>query len=241
MSCPIILVHGGGHGGWCWDRLRPVLASPATAVDLPPRSIRGGPERLVEPEGIERITVADWATAVLDQADSRGWHRFVLAGHSLGGLTLAETARRAPERVAHLIYVSATVPAEGATVLDMLPPEFIEKTATGLDDATVRDLFCSDMDEEQARFVIDHVGTEVITTVTSPVTREGLSRSLPATFVRLRRDRALPPDTQGACIARLRQELDDVSVVEIDAGHNVMISRPHELARVLDRIALGAD
>jgi hypothetical protein len=30
-------------------------------------------------------------------------------------------------------------------------------------------------------------------------------------------------------------------VVEIDAGHNVMISRPHELARVLDRIALGAD
>jgi pimeloyl-ACP methyl ester carboxylesterase len=60
---------------------------------------------------------------------------------------------------------------------------------------------------------------------------------MPVTFVRLARDNALPPATQDACIARLRREVDVVDVVDLDAGHNVMISAPATLAAVLDKLA----
>jgi pimeloyl-ACP methyl ester carboxylesterase len=238
--CPLVLVHGGGHGAWCWERVLPLLGSPARAVDLPPRSIRGGPGRDVGLDEVGHFTVEDWAATVIEAADAAGWERFVLVGHSLGGLTLAETARRVPARIAHLVYVSAAVPPEGGTVLDILPAGFIERTASGLVDDVVRDIFCNDMDEEQTRFVIDHVGTEVIDVVTAPVTRAGLPATLPTTFVRLLRDQALPLDTQDACIARLRAGADHVDVVEIDSGHNVMVSRPDLLAPLLDRIAGSA-
>jgi pimeloyl-ACP methyl ester carboxylesterase len=217
-----------------------LLSAPALAVDLPPVSVRGGPGRYDQDPELDTITLADWAGAVLEAATAAGWDRFVVAGHSLGGATIAEVARRAPDRVAHVVYISAVVPEEGGTVLDMLPPELIERTATGLTDEVVPDMFCSDMDETQARFVLDHVGTEVLEVLTEPVTRAGTPSAMPTTFVRLARDNALPPATQDGCIARLRHEVDVVGVIEIDAGHDVMISAPAALAAALDAISASA-
>jgi pimeloyl-ACP methyl ester carboxylesterase len=236
----LVLVHGGGHGAWCWEPTLAQLTSPALAVDLPPVSIRGGPGPIDEPPELATLTIADWAVAVMAAATAAGCHRFVLVGHSLGGATIAEVARVAPDRVAQLVFVSAVVPEEGGTVLDMLPPEIFERAANGLTDDVVRDMFCTDMDEEQRRFVLDHVGTEVVDTMTETVTRKGIPPALPVTFVRLARDNALPPATQDACIDRLRREFDQVTVVELDTGHDAMISRPVELAAVLDAIADAA-
>jgi hypothetical protein len=58
-------------------------------------------------------------------------------------------ARRAPDRVAHLVYVSAVVPEEGGSVLDMLPAELLERMAGGLTEDAVREMFCTGMDEDQ--------------------------------------------------------------------------------------------
>ncbi len=240
VSLPIVLVHGGGHGAWCWQPTVAELATAVLAVDLPPVSIRGGPGRRVEVPECATLVLADWATAVLEAATSAGWDRFVLVGHSLGGATIAEVARKAPDRVAHLVYVSAVVPEEGRSVLDMLPAELLERTAGGLTDEAVREMFCTGMDEDQTRFVLDHVGTEVVGPLTEPMSRVGSPRSVPVTFIRLARDNALPPATQDACIARLRREVDVVDVIDIDAGHNVMISAPAPLAAVLDAVAAAA-
>jgi pimeloyl-ACP methyl ester carboxylesterase len=217
-----------------------VLAAPVLAVDLPPVSVRGGPGRYDQDPALDTLTLADWAAAVLDAATAAGWERFVLAGHSLGGATIAEVARRVPDRVAHVVYVSAVVPEEGGTVLDMLPPEIFERAAGGLTNEVVRDMFCTGMDEDQVRFVLDHVGTEVLGVMTEPVTRAGTPSAMPTTFIRLARDNALPPATQDACIARLRRERDVVDVIDLDTGHDVMISAPAVLAGVLDAIAAAS-
>ena len=181
------------------------LTAPAVAVDLPPLSIRGGPRRHHPVPACETLTLADWADAVLQAATAAGWEHFVLAGHSLGGATIAEVARRAPDRVAHLVYVSAVVPVEGGTILDLLPAGLLERMAGGLTEEVVRDMFCTAMDEDQTRFVLDHVGTEVVSVLTEAISRTGTNRTMPVTFVRLARDNALPPALQDACIARLRQ------------------------------------
>jgi pimeloyl-ACP methyl ester carboxylesterase len=240
VNVPIVLVHGGGHGAWCWEPTVAELTTDVLAVDLPPVSIRGGPGRLVEVPECATLTLADWATAVLDVATTAGWDRFVLAGHSLGGATIADVVRQAPDRVAHLVYVSAVVPEEGGTVLDMLPAELLERTAGGLTEEAVREMFCTGMNEDQTRFVVDHVGTEVVGTLTEAVSRIGTPRTMPVTFVRLARDNALPPATQDACIARLSREVDLVDVIDLDAGHDVMISAPAALAAVLDHVAAAS-
>jgi pimeloyl-ACP methyl ester carboxylesterase len=216
------------------------LATAVLAVDLPPVSIRGGAGRFDPVPECETLTLADWATAVLDAATAAGWDRFVLAGHSLGGATIAEVARRAPDRVAHLVYVSAVVPEEGGSVLDILPAELLERTAGGLTEEAVREMFCTGMDEDQTRFVLDNVGTEVAGVLTEAVSRVGTPRTMPVSFVRLARDNALPPATQNTCIERLRREVDVVDVVDLDSGHDVMISLPATLAAVLDKVAAAA-
>jgi hypothetical protein len=61
---------------------------------------------------------------------------------------------------------------------------------------------------------------------------------LPKTFVKLLQDQSLAPDHQDTLIQNLRDSPGgDVEVVTIDAGHDVMISRPKELADVLNPIA----
>jgi len=235
---PLILVHGGAHGAWCWDPLLPLLRTPACAVDLPPVSIRRGPTRHVLPPEAEGLRLEDWAAAVLAAADARGIDRFVLAGHSLGGLTICETARRAPDRVAHLVFVSAMVPPEGKHTVDALPADMIERMATGLGDDTLREMFCSDMDDAGTAFVLEHLGTEVGSIMVEQVTRADLDATISKTYVRLRRDRGLPPEAQDASIAALRAVPGgSVEIVELDTGHDVMISRPDVLAPVLDAIA----
>jgi pimeloyl-ACP methyl ester carboxylesterase len=233
----------------------PYLSARVLAVDLPPAEIRVRATRHAQPEAMFDLRVDDWARAVLDLLDAHDVAQWVLVGHSLGGLTIAEVARRAPERVAHLVFVSAAVPPEGGTVLDTLPAELAEiaRDAIGravqersigpgtggpLPDDMVRQMFCNDLDDAQTQFVLDGFGNEVVGVIGEPVSRAGLPAELPKTYVRLLRDQSLPPDLQDELIANLRASPGGtVEIVELDAGHLAMVSRPERLAGVLDGIA----
>lgn len=251
-SAPIVLVHGGAHGAWCWELLIPYLDGNAVAIDLPPKSIRGGPGRLESLPELRTLTIDDFTRSLLEDVDAAGIERFVLVGHSMGGLTISEVARRAPGRVRHLVYVSCMVPPEGGSAIEALPEDLRDMTRHaveearrggdnpigGLDEQTIRSMFCNDMDEEQVRFVLERTGTEAAAVLAERVTRAGIPPELPKTFVKLLRDQSLPPDRQDVLVENLRASPGgDVDVVTIDAGHDVMISRPRELADVLNGIA----
>jgi pimeloyl-ACP methyl ester carboxylesterase len=249
---PIIFVHGGAHGAWCWEPLLPFLDGDALAIDLPPKSVRGGSRRLEPVPELRTLTVGDFADSVVRDAGAAGIERFVLVGHSMGGLTISEVAARVPDRVEHLVYVSCMVPPEGASAIEALPEDLRDMTRDaveearrgganpigGLDEDTTRSMFCNDMDEEQTRYVLDRTGTEAAVVLAEPVSRAGIPADLHKTFVKLLRDQPLPPDHQDVLAQNLRDSPGgDVDVVTIDAGHDVMISRPKELADVLNRIA----
>lgn len=235
---PVVLVHGGGHGAWCWEPTLTHLRGPAIAVDLPPVSIRGGPGRMEMPPGIGDIGLADFADAVIVAADGAGFDRFVLVGHSLAGLTICEVARRAPARVAHLLFVSALVPPQGMNAVDAMPPELIERVAGGMTQDIVVDMFCSDLDAAQTQWVLDQVGGEAAQVMVAPVDRVGMPPDLPKTYLRLSLDHALPPAAQEQSIAALRAVPGGpVGVAEMESGHSVMISHPVELAALINDLA----
>lgn len=252
VLAPVVFVHGGAHGAWCWEPLLPFLDGDALAVDLPPKSVRGGSRRLEPVPELGTLTVADFADSVVRDVDAAGFERFVLVGHSMGGLSISEVARRVPDRVEHLVYVSCMVPPDGSSAIEALPEELRQMTRQavedarhggdnpigGLDEETTRFMFCNDMDEDQTRFVLDRTGTEAAVILAEPVSRAGIPAELPKTFVKLLRDQSLPPDHQDVLVQNLRDSPGGVvDVVTIDAGHDVMISRPKELADVLNGIA----
>jgi pimeloyl-ACP methyl ester carboxylesterase len=262
---PLVLVHGGGHGAWCWEPTVEHLQSDVLAVDLPPKHVRGGPRRNEHPPELMTLTVSDFAASVLDDVDAAGYDRFVLVGHSMAGLTIPEVARRAPERVAHLVFLSCTVPAEGENSVDVLMAGAADvgeiasanieaasaniETAQGggdpgpqLSEQRVIEMFCNDMDDAQTRFVLDNFGSEALPIVAERVSRDGLSPAIPKTWIRLLQDAILTPGIQDVCIANLETSPGGtVTVIDLESGHNAMISHPRELAPILDGIAAAAD
>jgi len=255
LTATLVLVHGGAHGSWCWEPLLPHLDGSVLAVDLPPKSIRGVARPDPVPPELATTTLDDFATSALADVDAAGIDRFVLVGHSMGGLTIAELARRVPERILHVVFVSCMVPPEGGRVVDAVPAdskdaalELVEagdggepRGDIGLDESTIRYMFCNDMTDEQARFVLDRTGPEVAAVFAERVTRRGTPPELSKTYVRLLRDQVLTPDDQDRAITALRDVPGgDVTVVELDSGHDVMISAPEKLAPVLRSIARTA-
>ena len=185
MSLPLVLVHGGAHGAWCWDPIVPFLDGPVLAVDLPPKRIRSGGagHDEVAPE-LATLSVDELATSILADVDAVGFERFVLVGHSLAGVSIPEVARRVPERVAHLVFVSCSVPPEGGSVFDLLPSRAGRDHARSPPSGPTRErsarsacwptkspafMFCNDMDEEQERFVLDRLCPESQTLIAAPV------------------------------------------------------------------------
>src|SRR5580700_2579463 len=108
-----VLVHGGYHGAWCWEGLLPFLEGPVLAVDLPGRGNR--------PMSYDQVTIEGSADSVVRDIDAAGLGRVVLVGHSLGGATLPAVAGRLGPRVAHLVFVSCLVVADGGSVLPAGP------------------------------------------------------------------------------------------------------------------------
>ena len=224
-----VLIHGGAHGAWCWQPLLEHLAAPALAVDLPGRAGRPG--------DLETLSVRDFAAAVVEDVEQAGLSRVVLVGHSMAGLTIPLVLERIPERVAHVALVSCVLPREGESVLDAIGTPVEQRPRSPADllsEAVAREMFCNDMDEAQTRFVLERLCPESVRVMNEPARTAGLRAAVPRCYVKLLRDQALSPPLQDEFIARAGPAC---AVHELDAGHNAMISRPAELAAVLNEFA----
>lgn len=258
MALPVVLVHGGGHGAWCWGPMMAHMDGPALAVDLPPKQVRGGPDRFLDLPELRTLSVADFADAVIAEADAAGVGRFVLVGHSLAGITIPEVAARAPDRVAHLVFVTCTVPAEGGSTLDRLHDDIaamarenlaasLDRPATGaptppgLTDDMLRAMFGTDLDDQAMQLVLDRFGHEVMPVIDERVSRAAVPATIPKTWVRCLRDATLSVADQDESIAHLEASPGGaVTVVDLDTGHDAMLGRPAELAAIVDGIAATA-
>lgn len=226
-----VLVHGSYHGAWCWDLVAPLLDGPTIAIDLPGRGARPFADR--------QVTLADCVTTVLEEADAAGFERFVLVGHSLGGLTVTSTAHAAPDRVAHGVYLAALAPPVGVntrqlfrmeegypsdpTALIAVPP--VEVTHA---------MFAGDLTLEEWAPYHDRCVPEANGLFLD--TLAGYDHSVPATYVRCVRDAGVVPELAELGITTLQPD----EVVDLDSDHDLMLSHPAETAAVINRIVVAA-
>jgi pimeloyl-ACP methyl ester carboxylesterase len=226
-----VFVHGAAHGAWCWSPLLAYLEAPALALDLPGRGKRPG--------DLATLTAEHFADSVAADIEGAGLSDVILVGHSMAGLTLPRVAARIPERLERLVFVSCAVPPDGTKMMDILDSEVQAMASemetsrvlsSGFTEDVAKHMFCNDMDEAQTQFVLDNLCPEAPGVLFEAGDLAGLAHPIPRTYVRLLRDQSLSQTVQDGCIAAL----GEVEVIVLDTGHNVMISDPAALARLLN-------
>lgn len=237
----VVFIHGGLHGSWCWDRVRSHIEFDSIAPDLSGRGTRPAP--------VHQLHVADFVRDVLAEIDASGWTRVVLAAHSLGGLTALGVAAARPKMVEHIVFISCVTPRPGTRPVDALRWPLRSyltrrmRRAVAVPDGELaiprwlaRRFFCSDLDAADTRMVLERCVPDAPAALLDNTPPAPLALSVSRTWVRLTRDRAIPPRVQDKMLANVAP----VSVVELAAGHDVMLSRPEQLARVVNRAASSA-
>jgi pimeloyl-ACP methyl ester carboxylesterase len=118
-----VLVHGGAHGGWCYQRVATILRSAGHEVYTPTMTGLGERSHLLSSEIDLDLHITD-IVAVLHYEDLRD---VILVGHSYGGMVITGVADRAADRVGRLVYLDAATPVNGQSLVDVAGP-IIEAT-----------------------------------------------------------------------------------------------------------------
>jgi pimeloyl-ACP methyl ester carboxylesterase len=118
-----VLVHGGGHGGWCYQKVARLLRAEGHQVLTPTLTGVGERAHLVHP-GIDLDLHIRDVTETLFYEDATD---VLLVGHSYGGMVITGVADRATDRIAGLVYLDAANPVNGQSLVDVAGP-IIEST-----------------------------------------------------------------------------------------------------------------
>ncbi|MET8872060.1 alpha/beta fold hydrolase [Nocardia sp. NPDC004604] len=109
-----VLVHGAWHGPWAWERVAPLLHAAGARTVIPDLSTVGD------------CGLHDHATAVAAALDSTpDDDELVLVGHSYAGLVVREAADARPDAVGHIILVDGWAGTDGASMVDLAPEPFV--------------------------------------------------------------------------------------------------------------------
>lgn len=110
-----VLVHGAWGGGHAYQRLAGELRDAGHRVVV--AALTGLGERAGELH--PGITLTDHIDDVCDQVRMAGFDRFILAGHSYGGMVITGVATRLGARIDAIVYIDAFLPGDGQSLWDV--------------------------------------------------------------------------------------------------------------------------
>jgi pimeloyl-ACP methyl ester carboxylesterase len=234
-----VFLHGAAQGSWVWgealdalDRQTQGRFGRALTLDVPGCGAkRGRAEPGFAPDEIAAELVGD--------IEAAGFRDVVLVGHSLAGTILPRMVERRPELFRRLVFVSAAAPAPGRTFhehqqTESAPPRPTTAPPTlapGDLRAILQPMLCNDMGATETRTFLAKLGADAWPEALSGYTAwryDHLGR-VPSSYVICLRDGILSAEGQ----ERLAERLKVDRLVRIDAGHQVMNTRPHAFAEAL--------
>jgi len=118
-----VLVHGGGHGGWCYAKVKRRLEARGHEVFAP--SLTGLAERASARS--RRVDLDHHIDDVVQLLWYWDLHDAIVVGHSYGGMVITGVGDRAHDRVGKLVYLDAANPRNGQSLVDVAGP-IIEMT-----------------------------------------------------------------------------------------------------------------
>lgn len=224
----LLLLHGAGHGAWCWHRLIPALAAQglsARAIDLPGR-------------GGRPATLQAQAEAILAALTGPT----ILVAHSAAGFPATRAAHLDDSNIHALIYLCAWVPLPGRSLAEMrrawpgnpLGPALrigADRLTYSFDPAQIDALFTHDCPPEDRALTRARLCAEPRAPHEIPFPVGTTSR--PRFYISCSDDRAIPPAQQADMAAALPAE----NRFALASSHSPFFACPGDLARLIAAIA----
>ncbi|MBS0518070.1 MAG: alpha/beta fold hydrolase [Proteobacteria bacterium] len=233
-----ILVHGASHGGWCWEKVAPILESHGHKVCAPDLPGLGKdqtpPANVTLADNVERIS------RLLDKMEEP----VVLVGHALGGVTISQVAEARRRKIKALVYVCGLMPPSGKASREMTgdDPDALfrrsrELSPDGLTYTFARAqlpvLFYADVSPEDRYRAMERLRPQPLSISTTPVSlTEERFGSVPRWYIECTQDNAVRIARQRAMVKAL-----PCKVITMECGHTPFYSKPEELAEHLEEIA----
>ena len=232
-----VLVHGGGHGGWCYQRVARILRSEGHEVYTPTLTGLGEREHLLSPA----VDLAMHVTDVVKVLEFEGLRDVILVGHSYGGMVITGVADRATDRVGHLVFLDAATPENGQSLLDIAGPLMLAARKKGrrvdgmelvLYPGEDPMSFYGVTDPEQLAWMKPKLTPHPWKCFEQKLVLENEAgvRSIPQTHV-------VCTSTLATRDVPALKALSDGRVWDVDTGHDLMISEPKVVAELLLRVA----
>ena len=232
-----LLIHGAWQGAWCWREIVLRLEAcghHAVAIDLPGHGQDATP--------VESLALRDYVQRIVGAVEAMG-EPPLLVGHSMGA-PISEAAETVPERLRGLVYISALLPQDGASMMQMVEkfdPEYLAEIVWGENGRTA---MLSARGATQ--FLYSLCPPEFVKDAIARFTHEpvrpfeevihitpGRFGTVPRYYIECTQDRVVPIELQ----RQMRTMLPCHQVHTIDTGHSPFFSTPDDLVKVLDQIA----
>ena len=231
---PLLLVHGGSHGAWCWDEVSPLLAAqghrvvtldlPGCGADRTPRS------DLVLDDSVDAIVAA------IDEVSSGP---VVLVGHSIGGMPLPAVAAARSDRVVGIVFVAAVVLAAGERGIDMIPADR-RPSYYSMAESSGENSLLPQFDDAWRRFfpsLPEDAAHDAYSRLTPQPLGPYLQRALvgvedvtcPVAYVLIEQDVTFPPEVADSFAAKA-----GVVPIRVSGDHCLMLTDPRRLAIALE-------
>lgn len=213
-----VLVPGAWLGGWVWTTVATSLRERGHTVH--PISLPG----LAELASSKDVGLADHVAAVRAHLSDD----VILVGHSYAGLVTGQVAAQEPRRVRHAVFLDANLPVAGKSMTDAWSQRGRDLTRAQVEASDgwwpvpePDDFDGHDLSTDQVQWLLAHATPHPGRTLFEPASLARPLSELRATYIQC----AQPPAISG------------MPLVTIDTGHWPMVSRPEELADLLDEIA----
>ena len=237
-----VLVPGFWLGAWVWRPVADALSERGHVVHTIDLTGMGERAQLASPE-TDLTTHIDDVVDLLEQQDL---HDAVLVGHSYGALVTTGAADRVPERVARLVYVDSGPLPDGTAQADFEGPDArAAKEALVMTHGegwklppppwAVLAAEVPEVDDAAVAALVERSQPHPWRTATQPVALTGAWERLPRTGVLC--TFSLEQLQQAAHAPVFAHMVNgDWTYVELPTWHWPMLSRPAELATVLDSV-----
>jgi pimeloyl-ACP methyl ester carboxylesterase len=251
MSSPtFVLVHGAWHNGTCWDALASELRAAGATVYTPNLLGHGDGD----PSYTEITTMEDYTRPVREVIEASA-EPVVLVGHSLGGTSLMYLGELLPDKIAHLVYITAALVPNGKAATDILFAEsytghpdaqglfaLIAATDDGLgirlnldEKEGIATTFYTDCDATTSEEALKHlvaVTPMIAFSATSEITPERFG-TISRDFVECTADHVLPLSIQQS----MEEMVPGSGVSSLDSSHSPFLSMPSKVSSILLKVA----
>jgi pimeloyl-ACP methyl ester carboxylesterase len=223
----LVFIYGAGLSTWIWNDISQLVNVPCLYVDYPGRDKNS--------KGNKSLSLDDYSNFIIDQINNWDIKQIVIIAHSIGGVLALNIVNKIKHQLVGILAISASVPVNGGSFLSCYP--LVNRTlmkcvfkllGTKPPKTAILKSLCNDISIEQANEVVNRFIPE-----SSLIYIQKIKYNLPdipKLFIKLTNDAAFGIQIQDKMIKNLMPQ----TVIELNTGHLPMISKPNDLAKIIN-------